>query len=41
MDNTAFALCQREKIKVIVFNLNSLDNIEKIIYGEAIGTLVE
>jgi len=41
MDNTAFALCQREKIKVIVFNLNNLDNIEKIIYGEAIGTLVE
>lgn len=41
MDNTAFALCQREKIKVIVFNLNSLDNIEKIIHGEPIGTLVE
>ncbi len=41
MDNTAFALCQREKIKVIVFNLNSLNNIEKIIYGDAIGTLVE
>lgn len=41
MDNTAFALCQREKIKVIVFNLNSLDNIEKIVYGETIGTLVE
>jgi len=41
MDNTAFALCQREKIKVIVFNLNLLENIEKIIYGDAIGTLVE
>ncbi len=41
MDNTAFALCQREKIPVIVFNLNSLDNIEKIVYGETIGTLVE
>lgn len=41
MDNTAFALCQREKIKVIVFNLNLLENIEKIIYGETIGTLVE
>lgn len=41
MDNTAFALCQREKIPVIVFNLNSLDNIEKIVYGENIGTLVE
>jgi uridylate kinase len=41
MDNTAFALCQREKIPVIVFNLNLLDNIEKIVYGENIGTLVE
>jgi uridylate kinase len=41
MDNTAFALCQREKIKVIVFNLNTLENIEKIIYGDAIGTLIE
>ena len=41
MDNTAFALCQREKIKVIVFNLNLLENIEKIIYGDAIGTLIE
>lgn len=41
MDNTAFALCQREKIKVIVFNLNSLDNIEKVIYGDDIGTVVE
>lgn len=41
MDNTAFALCQREKIKVIVFNLNLFENIEKIIYGDAIGTLIE
>jgi len=41
MDNTAFALCQREQIPVIVFNLNLLDNIEKIVYGETIGTLVE
>ncbi len=41
MDNTAFALCQREKIKVIVFNLNSLENIEKIVYGDAIGTIIE
>lgn len=41
MDNTAFALCQREKIKVIVFNLNLFENIEKIIYGNTIGTLIE
>jgi len=41
MDNTAFALCQREKIPVIVFNLSSLENIEKIVYGDDIGTMVE
>jgi len=40
MDNTAFALCQREKIPVIVFNIKNLENIEKIISGEKIGTLV-
>lgn len=40
MDNTAFALCQREKIPIIVFNLANLKNIEKIILGEQIGTLV-
>jgi uridylate kinase len=41
MDNTAFALCQREQIPIIVFNLSTLDNIEKIVYGEDIGTMVE
>jgi len=40
MDNTAFALCQRENIPIIVFNLDKLDNIEKIIMGEQIGTIV-
>lgn len=40
MDNTAFALCQREKIPVVVFNIDDLENIEKIIKGEEVGTLV-
>lgn len=40
MDNTAFALCQREKIPVIVFNIKSLENIEKIINGERVGTII-
>ena len=40
MDNTAFALCQREKIPIVVFNVEKLENIEKIISGERIGTLV-
>jgi len=40
MDNTAFALCQREKIPIVVFNLNNLTNIEKILNDEDVGTLV-
>lgn len=40
MDNTAFALCQREKIPIVVFNLKDLENIERIICGEKVGTLV-
>ncbi len=41
MDNTAFALCQRAKIPIIVFNLQQFENIEKIVYGEDVGTTVE
>ncbi len=40
MDNTAFALCQREKIPIIVFNVTALQNIERIILGESVGTLI-
>lgn len=41
MDNTAFALCQREQIPIRIFNLNNLDNIRRIIKGEHIGTLIK
>lgn len=40
MDSTAFALCQREKIPVIVFNIKNLESIEKIIKGEKVGTII-
>ncbi|NTU73424.1 UMP kinase [Candidatus Roizmanbacteria bacterium] len=40
MDNTAFALCQNAKIPIVVFNVENLENIEKIIAGEEIGTIV-
>ncbi len=40
MDNTAFALCQKEKIPIRVFNIDELENIEKIIRGEDVGTLI-
>jgi uridylate kinase len=40
MDNTAFALCQARNMPIIVFNFNQPENIEKILRGEKIGTLV-
>lgn len=40
MDDTAFAVCKREKIPIIVFNVGDLENIERILSGETIGTIV-
>lgn len=40
MDSTAFALCQKENIPIVVFNVHQTENIEKIIMGEDVGTLV-
>jgi uridylate kinase len=40
MDDTAFAVCKREKIPIIVFNVNDLENIERILRGEHVGTLI-
>ena len=40
MDATAFAQCKTQKIPIIVFNVEDLDNIERILDGEDIGTLV-
>ena len=41
MDNTAFALCQRERIPIRVFNIDHLENVERIINGEDVGTLIK
>lgn len=40
MDATAFALCQHERIPIIVFDADNLENLEKIVTGEKIGTLI-
>lgn len=40
MDATAFALCQNENIPIIVFDADNLNNLEKIILGQKIGTLI-
>lgn len=40
MDNTAFALCWKQKKPIIVFNVKDIDRIPEIVRGQDIGTLV-
>ncbi len=40
MDATATSLCMDNKIKIIVFGLNTVGNIKRVIMGENIGTVV-
>lgn len=41
MDMTAFTLCQENNIPIIVFDINDNENLERIIHGHPVGTLVE
>lgn len=40
MDSTAISLCMENKLPVIVFNVATPGNIERVVGGEAIGTMV-
>lgn len=40
MDSTAFMLCMENKLPIIVFDLHAPNSIERVLSGEAIGTLV-
>jgi len=40
MDSTAFALCMDNNLPIVVFNINDGTNIDKIVSGERVGTLV-
>jgi uridylate kinase len=40
MDTAAFALCQEQKIPVLIFNFDAPGNIRKVVQGDQIGTLV-
>lgn len=40
MDATAFALCQKHKMPIIVFNIKNLGKLDRILKGQKIGTLV-
>jgi len=40
MDSTAFALAKDNKLPIIVFNMNKIGNLQKLIEGKSVGTLV-
>lgn len=41
MDMTAFTLCRENDLPIIVFDINKKENLQKIVRGEPVGTLVE
>jgi uridylate kinase len=40
MDMTAFTLCQENNIPIMVFDMNRKGNLQRIVDGEKVGTLV-
>jgi len=40
MDMTAFTLCQENNLPIIVFDMNKAGNLENLILGEEVGTLI-
>lgn len=40
MDMTAFTLCRENNLPIIVFDINKVGNLSKIMQGEQVGTLV-
>ncbi len=40
MDATAISLCMDNSLPIIVFNLNQVGNLKRIVLGEKVGTLV-
>lgn len=41
MDMTAFTLCRENGLRVIIFDMDTPGNLEKVLTGEKIGTLVK
>jgi uridylate kinase len=41
MDSTAFALCMDNNLPIIVFNMADSSNIDRIVSGQRVGTLVK
>lgn len=41
MDMTAFTLCEENKLPIIVFDMNKQGNLQSLIKGNEVGTLVQ
>ena len=41
MDLTAFTLCKENKLPIIVFDMNKEGNLNHLVNGEKVGTLVQ
>jgi uridylate kinase len=41
MDMTAFTLCKENDLPIIVFDMNKAGNLQKLLKGDKVGTLVE
>jgi uridylate kinase len=40
MDSTAISLCKDNNLPIIIFNLNKRGNIQRVVMGEKVGSLV-
>jgi uridylate kinase len=40
MDATAIAMCQEYELPIVVFDLNTHGNIQRVVMGEPVGSLV-
>jgi uridylate kinase len=41
MDRSAFGLCQTNNLPIIVFNMNVSGNLDRVVRGEPLGTIVQ
>ena len=41
MDRSAFGLCQTNKLPIVVFNMNLAGNLDRVLQGAAVGTIVQ
>ena len=41
MDATALALCRDNNMKIIVFSIMGRGNLQRVVAGEPVGTIVE